>query len=169
MTAAAVAPSLLTPEDQAMFGRLGILPDLLAEARVKRVSDSEARNDFGIKGSPSMDMGGVIFPYYTPAVDHRVTARLRRDKPEMFGDKPQNKYISPWGDKRHLYFPPQAAEKLKVLYIPIVLVEAEKSVLAITAWAERAGMELCRSGWVGAGAGGGPLARRRTQRGSAWT
>jgi hypothetical protein len=149
MTAAAVAPSLLTPEDQAMFGRLGILPDLLAEARVKRVSDSEARNDFGIKGSPSMDMGGVIFPYYTPAVDHRVTARLRRDKPEMFGDKPQNKYISPWGDKRHLYFPPQAAEKLKVLYIPIVLVEAEKSVLAITAWAERAGMELLLLGLGG--------------------
>ncbi len=86
MTVAAIVSSILSPEDTAMFGCFGILTDLLAEARVQRVSDCEARSEFGIKGSPSMDMAGVIFPYYIPAVEYRVTARLRRDKPEIEED-----------------------------------------------------------------------------------
>jgi len=149
MTAAAVVPALLLPEDLAMFGRLGVSQDLLTQAGVQRVSDCEARSEFGIKGSPSMDMAGIIFPYYIPAVDHRVTARLRRDRPEMLDGKPKNKYISAWGDSRHLYFPPQAAEKLKVPGMPIVLVEAEKSVLAITAWVARVETDLLPLGLGG--------------------
>ena len=40
----------LTVADLEMFGRLGILPDLLGRAGVSRVTDAEARFDYGITG-----------------------------------------------------------------------------------------------------------------------
>jgi putative DNA primase/helicase len=125
-----------------MFGELGIDPALLADAHVQRVSDAQARQDFGVLGPPATDMGGLIFPYFSPANGRRTTARLRRDHPELVDGKLRNKYISAWGDSRHLYFPPGAATKLENLETPIVLVEAEKSALSLTAWAERMGMDL---------------------------
>ena len=72
-----------------------------------------------------------------------MSARLRRDNPEVdIQNKPQNKYLSPYGDTRLLYFPPGAREKLADPTTPILLVEAEKSALALTAWAERMGRKL---------------------------
>ena len=55
----------LTPANRNMFSRLGISPDLLLESRVQRVSDREAREEFGISGYG--DMSGIVFPY----IDHR--------------------------------------------------------------------------------------------------
>jgi hypothetical protein len=165
MTASTAAPPLLAPSDQAALGRLGIPLGLLAEARVQRVSDREAREDFGIKGAPSMDMAGVIFPYYIPAVDYRVTARLRRDNPEIEDGKSKNKYISAYGDGRHLYFPPGAAEKLKQPDISIALVEAEKSALALTAWAERMQMDLLPLGLGGCYGWRGRIGKVENERG----
>jgi hypothetical protein len=79
-----------------------------------------------------------MFPYYDPETGSRVTARLRRDHPEMGADgKLENKYLSPWGDNRHLYFPPGAAPLLKDTGVTAVFVEAEKSALALTALAAR--------------------------------
>jgi hypothetical protein len=138
------APSAsLLPTDIDMFGRLGIPPDLLSAARVQRVTDREARDHFGIRFSKAKDVGGIVFPYYIPAVEYRVTARLRRDKPEIDENgKPQNKYISPWGDSRHLYYPPGAKQLLDDPATIIVLVESEKAALALTAWAKRMGIKL---------------------------
>lgn len=138
-----------TASDLERFEQIGIGAELLVEARVRRVTDSEARSDFGIKGSPTMHMTGIVFPYFIPAVDYRVTARLRRDNPEIEDGKPKNKYMSPYGDGRHLYFPPRAAEKLMQPDMPVVLVEAEKSVLALIAWAGRKGMNLLPLGLGG--------------------
>ena len=87
-------------------------------------------------------MSGIVFPYFIPGVGHRVTARLRRDNPEIEDGKPKGKYIAPYGDSRHLYFPPDARAKLDGAETPIVLVEAEKSVLALAAWSERMGIDL---------------------------
>jgi hypothetical protein len=142
LTTAGTLPLPLSPEDIAAFKRLGILPSLLTEAGIRRVSDVEARSDFGIKGSLSQDMSGIVFPYFSPVTGKRTTARVRRDHPEFEHGKPKNKYISPWGDARHLYFPPGAAEKLRKPDMAIALVEAEKSALALTAWASRVGMDL---------------------------
>lgn len=47
--------------------------------------------------------------------------------------KPQDKYICPYGDNRHLYFPPGSGALLSDTSADIVIVEAEKSCLAITA------------------------------------
>ena len=84
-------------------------------------------------------MSGIVFPYMDPVSGLRVTCRLRRDNPPMESGKPKNKYMSAYGDRRHLYFAPGASEFLNDLTIPIILVEAEKSCLALTAWMQRKG------------------------------
>lgn len=139
-----------TTTDLEMFAKLGIAPSLLAEARVERVTDSEARTNYGITGSPSKNMAGVLFPYFSPVTGDRTTCRLRRDRPEEDAEgKPQAKYIAPFGDPRHLYMLPGAAVKLTDLSIPVALVEAEKSALALTAWAQRTGMNVIPIGMGG--------------------
>jgi hypothetical protein len=142
-----VGTATLTERDIEMFARLGIGITLLEQARVRRVTDTEARRDYGI--TMSGDMAGIIFPYYIPACDYRVTARLRRDNPEVEDNRPRNKYISAYGDGRHLYFPPGAKIMLANPATEIVLVEAEKSVLALTAWAQRQGQNLLALGLGG--------------------
>ena len=157
--------SQLSIRDLEAFAKLGISPQLLSEAHVRRVSGAEARNDYGIMGAPSMDMRGIIFPYISPVTGYRVTARLRRDNPEIENGKPKNKYISPWGDGRHLYCPPGSKTKLEQPETPIVLVEAEKSALALTAWAERGGMSLLPLGLGGCWGWRGRIGRVENARG----
>jgi predicted P-loop ATPase len=125
----------LTPADLAMFEHLRISPRLLEQARIERVTDREARDRFGINGYG--DKSGIVFHYFDPMSGHRWTARLRRDNPEVEGGKPRNKYLSAYGDRKHLYFPPGCAALLADVKVPVVLVEAEKSVLALTEWAGR--------------------------------
>lgn len=137
----------LAERDLAMFAALGIDTELLLRAGVQRVSDPEAREEYGIRGSG--DMAGVIFPYFPPGIGgcppdprHRWTARVRRDNHEIEHGEPKNKYISAWGDSRHLYFPPGSKELLEDGSVPICFVEAEKSGLAGTAWAQRQGRRM---------------------------
>ena len=56
--------------------------------------------------------------------------------------KPKRKYIAPYGDNRHLYFVSGCAEMAGDFSVPVVLVEAEKSALALTGWAERNGRKI---------------------------
>jgi putative DNA primase/helicase len=142
-TAAALAQTAadLTAADLAAFARLRIGPELLAQAHIKRVTDQQARAEYGITGTASNDMSGIVFPYFN-MTGQRVTCRVRRDNPEIEAGKEKNKYISAYGDRKHLYFPPGATAKLQDPNIPVALVEAEKSSLALTAWAERTGMNL---------------------------
>jgi hypothetical protein len=130
----------LVPADLASFEQLGIDADLLAAAHVTRVTDREAKDAFGIQYSG--DKAGVVFPYYIN--DRRVTARLRRDNPEVdIEGRPQNKYVAAWGDTRHCYFPPEFLATLKRdPDVALVAVEAEKSALAGTAWAKRTGKKF---------------------------
>jgi hypothetical protein len=123
-----------------MFRKLGIPPELPERAGVERVTDAEAREKYGITGNG--DMAGIVFPYRDPLTGVRCTARLRRDNPEIEDGKPKNKYLCPYGDRHHLYFPPGCAERVRDSTVPIVLVEAEKSALALTAWGERRGRKI---------------------------
>jgi hypothetical protein len=143
------ATSLL-PTDIEMFGRLGIPPELLTEAHVCRVTDAEARRDYGMMADAHRDLSGVIFPSYIPPVDYRVGARLRRDHPEKRADgSPENKYITAWGDSRHLYFGPDAKAKFDDPDLPTVLVESAKGVLALIAYSRRGGMDCIPLGMDG--------------------
>lgn len=139
----------LNERDLQMFAGIGVSGDLQEAARIERVSDREARERFGIQAPASHDMTGVVFPYYSHSTGRRVSARVRRDRPEIENGRPKNKYISAYGDRRHLYFPPDAWSKLQASGTPIVLVEAEKSSLAITGWAQRTQTDLVAIGMGG--------------------
>src|ERR1039458_209882 len=121
----------LQDSDLSMFERLGIPAELLIRAGVERVTDREARDKFGIKGSG--DMSGIAFPYIDPETmsngRRRTYVRIRRDHPEFENGKPKKKYVAPYGDRKRLYFPP-IPELFGDATVPIVLVEAEKSSLA---------------------------------------
>jgi putative DNA primase/helicase len=139
-----MAATNLTAADLTMFAKLGVTVELLVLAGVRRVSDDVARVDFGFNSTG--DNSGVVFPYHDPRTGYRVTARLRRDHPEVEiedgKEHPKNKYTVPALDKRHLYFPPGSKALLDEQAVPVVLVEAEKSALALLAWSERLGRRL---------------------------
>jgi hypothetical protein len=124
----------LLSADFEMFARLGVSAELLDAAGIERVTDLEARNDYGITNKG--DLSGILFPYFN-GDSRRATCRLRRDHPEVEDGKSKNKYVAPFGDVRHLYFAPGARDLLKDPQTEIIFVEAEKSSLALTAWAER--------------------------------
>ncbi len=130
----------LLQSDLEMFSRLGVSAELLERAGVERVTDAEARETFGIRGPGAMD--GILFPYFDPLSGARRTARVRRDLPEMEGGKPKNKYMSAWGDRRCLYFPPNPVPLINDAGVSVVLVEGEKSVLGLAAWSQRNGRKL---------------------------
>jgi hypothetical protein len=134
----------VTAADGAPFARFGIGPELVTAAGVFRVSDLKARGyGLSLRDHPAADLSGIVFPYFDPVSGQRVTARLRRDHPEVDSEgKLQNKYISPWGDNHHVYFPPGAASLLGDPTATVVFVEAEKSSLAITALMKRTGRQL---------------------------
>jgi hypothetical protein len=132
----------LSSEHLAMFNRLGISRELLAAAGVHTATDQQAR-DKGFRLSSAPDLSGVVFPYRDPETGKRVTARLRRDHSDVDATgKPEGKYVSPFGDTRHLYFPPGAAPLLADVSVPVVIVEAEKSALALTSLAARVGRKI---------------------------
>jgi putative DNA primase/helicase len=132
-----------------IFAGIGVSVDLLEAAHIQRVSDRDAREHFGIRGPASRDMSGLVFPYHSHITARRVTARVRRDNPEIEDGRPKNKYVSAYADRRHLYFPPGASSKLQAHGTPIVLVESEKATLAVTAWAQRTGTDVLAVGMGG--------------------
>jgi hypothetical protein len=148
--------SNLTARDLEVFAKFRIPPELLGRAGIVRVTDREAREDYGIRGGG--DMAGVAFPYFAPETltngRRRNYVRIRRDFPEIEDGRPKKKYVAPYGDRKHLYFPP-TPELFADVSVPLVLVEAEKSALALTAWAARVGRRILPLamggcyGWMG--------------------
>jgi putative DNA primase/helicase len=130
----------LTVEDLARHQALGIPPSLLEQAGVERVTDAQARAL--LTSRHPGDLAGVAYPYSDPATGRPLTCRVRRDHPEMEDGKPRDKYLAAFGDSKHLFFPPGAGELLADTSVPVCLVEAEKSVLAITAAACRTGRQV---------------------------
>ena len=108
----------LTPADVEMFRRLRIDPELVALARIERVTDQEARQEFGLNGTG--DNAGIVFPY-VDAAGIRRTCRLRRDHPDMEDGKPVKKYLAPYGDRRHVYIVPGDHNLGQDAGIPVVL------------------------------------------------
>src|SRR6266852_1548721 len=138
----------LSEGDLLSFSRLGIPAEILLAAGVCRVTGKEAHDTFGIRFTG--DLSGIIFPYSDPTTGKRVSARLRRDNPEVDSDgKPRHKYICAWGDRRHLFFPPGVGGLLPDTSVPVVMVEAEKSALAIAAVTARTHRSLLSIGCGG--------------------
>jgi hypothetical protein len=147
--------SNLAAADFQMFEKLGIGPELLNRAGVERVDDVQARRDCKLIGPGDMDMGGITFPYFVPGGSREVMTycRVRRDNPEVGADgKVLGKYMAPPKSEtvRPIpYFPPVSPEQFADAAVPIILVEAEKSVLSLTAWSERTGHKILPIGLGG--------------------
>lgn len=125
------------PADLEMFERLGIPPNLLDAAQIRRVTHQQAREDIGIRYR-SDRLEGVYYPNLDPERGDVRGGRVRRDHPELdSGGRPIAKYIGP-PDRRYLYFTPGAGPLLTDMSVSIVIVETEKSALAFTAAAARA-------------------------------
>lgn len=82
--------SELTARDLTMFAKIGVSPELLTKAEIERVNDQQARERLALNGAHG-DMGGIYFPYLSLLTGNRVTARVRRDNPEVLDGKPKNK------------------------------------------------------------------------------
>ena len=57
----ALCPEMLREQDVRMFTGIGVSLDLLEAAHIERVSDRDAREQFGIQGPASRDMAGWCF------------------------------------------------------------------------------------------------------------
>jgi len=124
----------LRREHLAMLENLLIPAKTLHAANLRSLTDSEAREFLGLHRAG--DYSGLYFPYYCPLTGKRVGGRIRLN--DVKGD---GKYISEPGC-RYLYFPPILQDYLTDPSVPVVMVEAEKSALAISALASRAGSKL---------------------------
>ena len=125
----------LTERDLEQFDSLGIPLELLTDAQVRRVTTEQAR-EAGIRFNG--DLAGVLFPRIDLATGYSAGVRLRRDHPEVDQDgNPRHKYISSYGDRPRLYFSPGAGDLLQETAVAVVVVEAEKSVLAVVAAGQR--------------------------------
>lgn len=131
----------LTSTDLEMFQRLRIPPELIDAAQIRRVTHTEAREVCGIRYH-SADLAGLWYPSLDPEHGTIRTGRVRRDHPERDGHgRPIAKYVSP-PTRRALYFPPKISPLLADTETSVVIVEAEKSALAVTAAAIRTGRRL---------------------------
>src|SRR5438094_3506143 len=138
----------LSDRDLVMFSKIRVGSELLAKAQIKRVNDTEAREILGLNGHYG-DMAGILFPYISLQTGYRVTARVRRDNPEVQDGKAKNKYMAGFGDRRHVYTVPGSQAVRDDADVPIMLLEAEKSALALWEWSGRTGQRIFTIGLGG--------------------
>lgn len=127
---------MLTGADLAVHQALGITAAMLERMQIRRVDDREARETLALNGRTGR-LDGVLYPYIDPRHQRVVTYRLRRDQPDFERGKPRNKYLSSYGDKHHWYFAGVDAAVLTDTTIPVIAVEAEKSVLSVMCAADQ--------------------------------
>jgi len=120
-----------TPADLAALAAIGITKHLAVErAGLRRVTHTEARDHCGIQYR-SDHLEGLAIPYLNPDDDRVLAWRVRRDHPEVDRDgKSIAKYLSS-SDRKRLYFAPGCRPLLADTSVPVIIVEAEKSAIAI--------------------------------------
>jgi len=119
-----------------MLAKYLIPYELLEAAGVRHAIDAEVRDLLGIHGRNGQDLSGIVFPYRDPRDGHVVSHRIRLDAP-----RDGQRYLSEQGC-RTLFFSPIRGKELTYTSIPVVIVEAEKSALALTALAGRHARKL---------------------------
>jgi AAA domain/Domain of unknown function (DUF3854) len=104
---------------------------LLEAAGVRSASDTQVRELLGVHGRTRQDLSGMVFPYRDPRDGRTLSHRVRLDSPVD-----RQKYLSAQGS-RTLFFAPIQGQELTDTSVPAVIVEAEKSALALSALAGR--------------------------------
>jgi len=128
---------MLLEKHKQHLARFRIPEEMLRAAHIESVTDTKTREAIGVHGRTNDDLGGILFPYFSPLTRERKGARVRLDKKTS----DEAKYLSEAGC-RHLFFPPVAKEFLEDKSVPVVIVEAEKSALALSAYSGRVAKPL---------------------------
>jgi Domain of unknown function (DUF3854) len=139
----------LTAADHALFEKHRTLERILRSACIRRVSNYEARLHWGFRiRTPFLcAMDGLCFPYLVPESSHRASCRIRRDLPEVVNGRLSAKYRKPWGDPMRWYYgAPLCFAQIGDRTYPLLLVEAEKSVLSIQSFILRRHLKLIVAG-----------------------
>ncbi len=123
-----------------MVAQLRLSPCLARKAKLRHVTDAEARRALGFTGFTGTtapgDLSGIAFPGFDLLGQPRGTYQVRRDNPEIVRGKPKDKWMSPKGGAdRYINTTPGALKPKDV----VIVVESPKSTWALTAWAERMG------------------------------
>lgn len=118
------------------LARFQISPELVEAAGVRYGTDNEVRELLGVHGRIGQDLSGIVFPYRDPRDGRVISYRVRLDV-SLDGQK----YLSAQGC-RTLFFSPIQGKELTDTATPAVIVEAEKSALALTALAARHARKL---------------------------
>ncbi len=133
-------PRLVTEEPRPWYEKFRIPAELIFEAQVLHIDDRRARREYELKAPKLWNLSGTVFSYFHRETGTRVYNRVRRD--HFTGEGEDRKYIGNSAKQKQferiLYSAPGASERLKRKRTTRILVEAEKSVLAIEAWARRA-------------------------------
>jgi hypothetical protein len=95
------------------------------------------RELLGIHGRSGQDLSGIVFPYRDPRDGRTLGHRVRLDVVLADGQK----YLSEQGC-RALFFGPICPDELNDTSIHVAVVEAEKSALALSAFAVRSNYKL---------------------------
>jgi hypothetical protein len=132
----------LTKADYESLQCSWITREIADDAGLYRVPSIEGRDIVGRHGGG--DYSGVVFPYRVPGDSHSVLNRLRLDNPpvDAVSGKPAHKYLTDYGSRNRLYFPPCNAALVGDVSVPVVMTEGEKKCLAL--W--RASVESNGSG-----------------------
>lgn len=127
--------SPLTERDLETLAARWIDPELARSARIERVDHEQGRALVG--GGNQGAYEGLAIPYFYPGESNVREWRLRRDRPDYeFKDgqrKAVRKYLSPPGRRSMLYLPPGVRpELLKLVSLPLIIVEGEFKTLALS-------------------------------------
>ena len=122
------------------YTKYRITKQIIDEAQVRCVTDEGARRDYGIKGRADWSLDGVVLPHLD-ADGNIKYVRVRCADPNE--DAGQGKYVGNDAEDadRIPYIHPRGWQRLKKREAVILIVEAEKSVLALEAWLERTGQD----------------------------
>ena len=115
--------------DLAAFERLRIPPELLTGAHVRRVTDSEAREQYGITGPLTKGMSGIVFPYFSIVTGAVLRHGCAATTPKSRMARKRTSTSPPMATANTSISRPAPPPNCKMHDTLLVLVEAEKSAL----------------------------------------
>jgi hypothetical protein len=129
--------SPVTDADYLNLERRWITRDLAVAAGIRRVDSVTGAEFVGRRDYGDGKYAGLLIPYAMPGTDFVREYRLRRDHPDIEGDKngklkERGKYLSPPGGANLIYFPPNTPPGLLISKdVPIIITEGEFKTLAL--------------------------------------
>ena len=124
-----------TTSDLTLLSKFWLTPEIVEDAAIRRVDDSEAREILG-RNAKGGNCAGLAFPYRWPGRDW-LGVRVRLDRPDLEQDEEGElreclKYLDQRCLRGRLYIPPGVStDMLSETGLPVVLTVGETGALAL--------------------------------------